>query len=111
MVDSPVVAAEAAEAAPGKIVDSWELTMENGMKLLIDIGNTSAKLAVMGTDIVHFERRHESWKETFARLMTMFPIIDVRLATVAEEDLELKSSLDALEIPVIWLTSSVPCPA
>lgn len=85
--------------------------MENGMKLLIDIGNTSAKLAVVGTDIVHFERRHESWKETFARLMAMFPINDVRLSTVAEEDLELQSSLEALEIPVIWLTSSVPCPA
>ena len=85
--------------------------MENGMKLLIDIGNTSAKLAVMGTDIVHFERRHESWKETFARLMAMFPINDVRLSTVTEEDLELQSSLGALKIPVIWLTSSVPCPA
>jgi type III pantothenate kinase len=80
------------------------------MKLLIDIGNTSAKLAVMGADIVHFERRHESWKETFDRLMAMFPITDVRLSTVAEEDLELKSSLSALEIPVIWLTPSVPCP-
>ena len=52
------------------------------MKLLIDIGNTSAKLAVMGADIVHFERRHESWKETLVRLMTMFSIADVRISNI-----------------------------
>ncbi|MBR0046931.1 MAG: type III pantothenate kinase [Bacteroidaceae bacterium] len=80
------------------------------MKLLIDIGNTSAKLAVMDTDIVHFERRYEPWKETFTRLMATFSIDDVRLSTVAGEDVELKEALVHLDIPVIWLTSSVLCP-
>jgi type III pantothenate kinase len=80
------------------------------MKLLIDIGNTSAKLAVMDTDIVHFERRCEPWKETFVRLLAAFPIDGVRLSTVAGEDVELKEALAHLDIPVIWLTSSVPCP-
>lgn len=80
------------------------------MKLLIDIGNTSAKLAVMDTDIVHFERRCEPWKETFLRLMAMFPVVDVRISTVAGEDSELKEALAYLDIPVLWLTSSVPCP-
>ena len=79
------------------------------MKLLIDIGNTSAKLAVMDVDIVHFERRHESWGNTFARLMAMFPISDVRISTVAGEDAELKEALAHLDIPVMWLTPSVPC--
>lgn len=79
------------------------------MKLLIDIGNTSAKLAVMGADIVHFERRHESWKETLVRLMAMFSIADVRISTVAGEDGELQEALAQLEVPVQWLTPSVPC--
>lgn len=80
------------------------------MKLLIDIGNTSAKLAVMDTDIVHFERRHESWEDTFTRLMATFPITAIRLSTVAGKDLELQEALARLDIPVLWLTPSVPCP-
>lgn len=80
------------------------------MKLLIDIGNTSAKLAVMDTVIVHFERRYEPWGGTFARLMSAYPITDVRICTVAGEDEELNAALDALEVPVLWLTPSVPCP-
>ena len=80
------------------------------MKLLIDIGNTSAKLAVMDTDIVHFERLHEPWNDTFVRLMTVFPIDDVRISTVAGEDKELQEALASLPVPVLWLTPSVPCP-
>ena len=91
------------------------------MKLLIDIGNTSAKLAVMDTDIIHFERRPEAtgnhpthglepWGDTFSRLLAAYPITDVRLSTVAGEDEELKVALAALDIPVHWLTPSVPCP-
>jgi type III pantothenate kinase len=80
------------------------------MKLLIDIGNTSAKLAVMGTDIVHFERKHDSWHDTFRRLMSEYPISDVRLCTVAGEDVSLQTALDELCVPVIHLTSSTPCP-
>ena len=80
------------------------------MKLLVDIGNTSAKLAVMDTDIVHFERRHESWEETFSRLMEAYPIDDVRLSSVAGEDAELQAALARMDIPVLWLTSFVPCP-
>ena len=80
------------------------------MKLLIDIGNTSAKLAVMDADIVHFERLHEPWGDTFTRLMKMFPIDDVRISTVAGEDRALQAALAHLSVPVLWLTPSVPCP-
>ena len=80
------------------------------MKLLVDIGNTSAKLAVMDTDIVHFERLYESWKDTFSRLMEAYPIASVRLSSVAGEDAELQEALARLDIPVLWLTPSVPCP-
>ena len=80
------------------------------MKLLVYIGNTSAKLAVMDTDIVHFERRHESWEETFSRLMEAYSIDDVRLSSVAGEDAELQAALARMDIPVLWLTPSIPCP-
>lgn len=90
------------------------------MNLLIDIGNTSAKLAVadmpsapiftMGVGIVHFERHHEPWADTFARLTNAFPIDSVRISTVAGEDNALKEALGALSIPVYWLTASTPCP-
>lgn len=80
------------------------------MKLLVDIGNTSAKLAVMDADIMHVERRHESWGDTFSRLMSQYPISDVRLSSVAGEDAELNEALATLDIPVMWLSAAVPCP-
>ena len=80
------------------------------MKLLIDIGNTSAKLAVMDDGILHYERRHESWSDTFSRLMSQYPISDVRLSTVAGEDAELNEALAQLNVPVRWLSAAVPCP-
>ena len=79
------------------------------MKLLIDIGNTSAKLAVMDDGILHYERRHESWSDTFSRLMSQYPISDVCLSTVAGEDAELNEALAQLNVPVRWLSAAVPC--
>jgi len=94
------------------------------MKLLIDIGNTSEKLSVVDSTftalqssdeidsnvgILHFERRHESWGETFSRLMSAFPFSDVRISSVAEKDDELIAALDALHLPIYWLKSSTPC--
>lgn len=80
------------------------------MKLLIDIGNTSAKLALMDDGILHYERRHESWSDTFSRLMSQYPISDVRLSTVAGEDAELNEALAQLNVPVRWLSAAIPCP-
>ena len=80
------------------------------MKLLIDIGNTSAKLAVMNDEILYYERRHESWRDTFSRLMSRYLFSDVRLSSVAGEDSELNEVLAQLEMPVRWLTAAVPCP-
>lgn len=80
------------------------------MKLLIDIGNTSAKLVVMDDDILYYERRHESWRDTFSRLMSQYLISDVRLSSVAGEDAELNEVLLHLDMPVRWLTAAVPCP-
>lgn len=80
------------------------------MKLLIDIGNTSAKLAVMNAGIVHFERKHESWNDTFRRILSEYSISDVRLSSVAGEDASLQTALDDLGVPVIRLTSATSCP-
>ena len=86
------------------------------MKLLIDIGNTSAKLAVTeGDDIIHFERLAESWSGAFARLCATWPIDSVRLCSVAGPDTELDKALDNLSStfpsPLITrLTASTPCP-
>ena len=80
------------------------------MKLLIDIGNTSAKLAVMNAGIVHFERKHESWNDTFRRVLSEYSISDVRLSSVAGEDASLQAALDDLGVPVIRLTSATSCP-
>ena len=80
------------------------------MKLLIDIGNTSAKLAVMNAGIVHFERKHESWNDTFRRILSEYSISDVRLSSVAGEDASLQAALDDLGVPVIRLTSAASCP-
>lgn len=80
------------------------------MKLLIDIGNTSAKLAVAGADIVYFERLDESWADAFSRLMDEYDIDSVRIATVAGEDTLLKQAVAALHLPTFWLTAATPCP-
>lgn len=80
------------------------------MKLLIDIGNTSAKLAVADTDILHFERLTESWKDAFARLAATFRLDVVHISTVAGDDPLLNEALTALRLPVLWLNASVPCP-
>ena len=90
------------------------------MKLLIDIGNTSAKLAVADfsigtisvadTGMTHFERLSEPWANAFARLTSTFPIDSIRISTVAGEDEALKEALEVLAIPVIWLTAQTPCP-
>lgn len=81
------------------------------MKLLIDIGNTSAKLAVASADkIVHFERLEGTWQETFTQLRDKFDITSVRISTVAGDDPELKEALAQWDVEVLWLTAQVPCP-
>lgn len=92
------------------------------MNLLIDIGNTSAKLAVahdkddarsgaLGQwEPVHFEHLHEPWGDTLARLSAAYPVRSVRIANVGGEDESLRQALGTLRLPVLWLTPSVPCP-
>lgn len=81
-----------------------------GKKLLIDLGNTSAKVAVSENgEIIHFERKAHSWGDIFSRLLHDYDIESVRLCSVVGEDEQLNSVLDALDIPVIRLTYASEC--
>ena len=90
------------------------------MDLLIDIGNTSAKIAVAEpirdsnqsseVGIVHFERLSEPWHVAFARLRSIFGLSSVRISSVAGEDVELNAALEEMGVPIIRLTAEVPCP-
>ena len=83
------------------------------MKLLIDIGNTSAKLAIADAasmDIVHYERLHESWEDAIVRLVEDYKVEAIRLSTVAGRDSRLQAVLESIALPAIWLTVDYPCP-
>lgn len=81
------------------------------MRLLIDIGNTSAKLAVAnGMEIVHFERLSGLWKEVLERLHASYDLKDCAISTVAGNDPEMVETLKALQVPTQWLTYETPCP-
>ena len=83
------------------------------MKLLIDIGNTSAKLAIADAasmDILHYERLHESWEDAIVRLVEDYKVEAIRLSTVAGRDSRLQAVLESIALPAIWLTVDYPCP-
>lgn len=81
------------------------------MKLLIDIGNTSAKIAVADNDIVHLERLTGTWSEALSRLTKSYDITSVRISTVVNDTQELDGFIGHLHIPVLWLSSNTPYPS
>lgn len=80
-------------------------------RLLIDIGNTSAKLAVSRAgEIVHHERLAQPWLQAFRRLSAQFPIQRCVISTVAAPDAQLAEALSQMQFPqVVWLTADTPC--
>lgn len=81
------------------------------MRLLIDIGNTSAKLVVAdGDDFLHFERRMGSWEEAIGRLLKEYAITGCTISTVAAEDMALKAALRTYALQTTWLTRQTPNP-
>lgn len=86
------------------------------MNLLIDIGNTSAKIAVAEAsesrilDMLHFERLSEPWSSAFARLNKEYLVTSVRISSVAGADEELDAALAEMGWSAVWLTPSIPCP-
>jgi len=80
------------------------------MKLLIDIGNTSAKLMVAdGGKFVHFEHKEESWTEVIGRLIKEYPLESCVISNVADEDETLKTTLGEYGLPTLWLTDKTEC--
>ena len=81
------------------------------MTLLIDIGNTSAKLAVASGDrFLHIEHKTEPWRDVFGRLTDTYPVSHCVISNVAAEDTELKAALSSQPFPVLWLNFDTPCP-
>lgn len=80
------------------------------MKLLIDIGNTSAKLAVADNDIVHCERLVGTWSDTLSRLIKEYDITSARISTVVNDNEELHDFIEHLHLPALWLSSNLPYP-
>lgn len=80
------------------------------MKLLVDIGNTSAKLAVADNDIVHCERLVGTWSDTLSRLIKEYDITSVRISTVVNDNEELHDFIEHLHLPALWLSSNLPYP-
>ncbi|MBQ9642110.1 MAG: type III pantothenate kinase [Bacteroidaceae bacterium] len=80
------------------------------MNLLIDIGNTSAKVAIMdGDTLLHTEHKNSPWDSLFRRLQASYPIEHIVISTVTAEDKELEATLRSLPQPVLWLTADTPC--
>lgn len=81
------------------------------MKLLIDIGNTSAKLAVADNNIVHVERLAETWDKALSRLTKSYDITSVRISTVVNDNTEIHDFIGKLHLPATWLSSYLPYPS
>lgn len=76
------------------------------MILTIDIGNTSAKLAIMDSlAAVHFERLTECWDSTLQKLANKFGTPDaVVISNVAGPQPELEDSLSRLHWSCEWIS-------
>lgn len=83
------------------------------MKLLIDIGNTSSKLAVAdGERFVHNERLAEPWADALRRLHSDFAIERIVVSCVGRAGVELRALLEAAPAefaPYTWLAWNTPC--
>lgn len=81
------------------------------IKLLIDIGNTSAKLAVSNDGkFVHFERLSESWEDAFSRLYRLYAFDYIVLSSVAGPDSGLNHALEDISVPHKRIEWDTPCP-
>lgn len=79
------------------------------MKLLIDIGNTSSKLAIaQGDELLHMERLAEPWTDALQRLHAAYSPDSIVVSCVGKEGPALQAALDSLGMDAIWLTHATP---
>jgi type III pantothenate kinase len=80
------------------------------MVLTIDIGNTSAKVAVFQTDdIIFSERVTTDWHTEIGKLRTAYDIRACAVSNVAGHNEALDQALELLPCPVLRLTYTSPC--
>lgn len=80
------------------------------MKLLIDIGNTSSKMAVtQGDDVLHMERLAEPWATALERLHRDYAIDATVVSCVGKEGPALREALAARGDSALWLAYDTPC--
>ena len=80
------------------------------MKLLIDIGNSSAKIAIAnGTDLIYSEHVAQPWQDAIVRLRKDYDISRCIVSNVAKEDITLHMALQQHHIPTLWLSQSTEC--
>lgn len=81
------------------------------MRLLIDIGNTSAKIAVAPAsgEILHLERLVGTWDAALLRLTTDYSIDDCVVSCVGRLGDGLQAALDRLSVPNVWISTATPC--
>lgn len=81
------------------------------MRLLIDIGNTSAKLAIaQGDEMLHTERLAEPWPAALQRLHDTYAIEATIVSCVGREGQALQAALDARGDTALWLSPTTPSP-
>lgn len=80
------------------------------MKLLIDIGNTSAKIAVANNyNIIFTERINEPWTDVIQRLLKSYPLQRCIISNVAAADPTLDAAFSTCGIPTLWLSDTTDC--
>lgn len=80
------------------------------MKLLIDIGNTSSKMAVtQGNEVLHIERLAEPWGTALKRLHHDYDIDATVVSCVGKEGLALREALATRGDSALWLAYDTPC--
>ena len=81
------------------------------MNLIIDIGNTAAKLALFdGDTIVEVVRDSNRTLERLPELCRTYTIEKAIVATVIDLSREALARLEGLALPVLWLDAETPLP-
>ena len=81
------------------------------MNLVIDIGNTSTKLAVFEEDtLVEVSSQAGQTLETLSQFIAPYTIVQGIVATVVDLNPEIFRQLEALPFAVLWLGRNTPLP-
>ncbi|MDR0893382.1 MAG: type III pantothenate kinase [Mediterranea sp.] len=81
------------------------------MNLIIDIGNTAAKVAVFeGTEMQEVRTENNQALECLPELCARYPLERGIVATVVDLGEPLLATLKALPFPLLWLSGQTPLP-